>query len=239
MKVCVAQCPNGASAFKRAPRRARPRRRVILVVVPVSSRKTSRWIASRMRGWRCAFHSSRAWRTSSRPASVASSVFFERQTCLQQHPRQRGRMRRHSLLGFQLATAAGIVMCGSASTRSSEPPVRAPVFRHLANPSLSRRLRRPRLGYPVRQLHRKACTDIVPPSRRPPRLPLRSQPQHAPEGQINDYPIHAGLPYPVSLRIRFQIPWESPLRISDLSRDDQLIGSSTTTGISRWGTFFW
>ena len=53
----------------------RPRRRVNLVVVPVSSRKISRWVTSRMRGWRCAFHSSRAWRTSSRSASEASRVF--------------------------------------------------------------------------------------------------------------------------------------------------------------------
>jgi len=44
------QCPNGAVAFKGAPRRARPRRRVIFVVVPVSSRKTRRWTYWPMRG---------------------------------------------------------------------------------------------------------------------------------------------------------------------------------------------
>ena len=44
---------------------------------------------------------SRACRTSSRPASEARSVFFERQARLQQHPRQRRRMRCDILLGFQ------------------------------------------------------------------------------------------------------------------------------------------
>ena len=42
MNVCVFQWPKGARAFRRSPRSARPRRRVILVVVAVSSMKTSR-----------------------------------------------------------------------------------------------------------------------------------------------------------------------------------------------------
>jgi hypothetical protein len=41
MKVWVRQCPNGASASSRAPRRDRPRRRVILVVTAVSSIRIS------------------------------------------------------------------------------------------------------------------------------------------------------------------------------------------------------
>ena len=60
MKVCVFQCPNGTFESSLWPLRLRPRRRVILVVVPVSSRKTSRCGSSRMIGWRVKVHSSRA-----------------------------------------------------------------------------------------------------------------------------------------------------------------------------------
>ncbi|MDR6303990.1 hypothetical protein GGQ85_001689 [Nitrobacter vulgaris] len=41
-KVCVPQWPKGALLFNRVPFVERPRRRVIFVVVPVSSMKTSR-----------------------------------------------------------------------------------------------------------------------------------------------------------------------------------------------------
>jgi hypothetical protein len=54
MKVWVIQCPKGAFARSRWPLRQRPRRRVILVVVPVSPMKTSRCGSSRMCGWRVA-----------------------------------------------------------------------------------------------------------------------------------------------------------------------------------------
>src|ERR1700730_3987361 len=57
--------------------RQQPRRRVILVVVPVSSRKTSRCGSSRIRGWRVVVHSSRAALMSGRSCSLASRVFFE------------------------------------------------------------------------------------------------------------------------------------------------------------------
>src|SRR3712207_4336020 len=77
MKVCVSQWPNGALAYRRCPLGQRPRRRVILVEVPVSSRNTSRCGSSRMRGWRLVRQCSRAWRTSERPCSLARSVFFE------------------------------------------------------------------------------------------------------------------------------------------------------------------
>src|SRR3984893_6624314 len=172
MKVCVAQWPNGASAFNRAPRRARPRRRVILVVVPVSSRKTSRWTPSRMRGWRCAFPSSRAWRTSSRPASEASSVFFEGQARLQQHPRQRGRMRRHILLGFQLGRQFRHrdIRLGLDPSDQSRQIRRQ--FAAAGRTTLPCRLRRSRQRYSLRQLDLKACTAVVPPPPRPPRLPV-------------------------------------------------------------------
>jgi hypothetical protein len=41
MKVWVPQCAKGARALRRCPLRARPRSRVIFVVVAVSSMKTS------------------------------------------------------------------------------------------------------------------------------------------------------------------------------------------------------
>lgn len=41
-KVCMPQWPKGALLFNRVPFVERPRRRVIFVVVPVSSMKTSR-----------------------------------------------------------------------------------------------------------------------------------------------------------------------------------------------------
>src|SRR5918995_6913572 len=77
MNVCVSQWPNGALAYRRCPLGQRPRRRVILVEVPVSSRNTSRCGSWRMRGWRLVCQCSRAWRTSARPCSLARSVFFE------------------------------------------------------------------------------------------------------------------------------------------------------------------
>ena len=77
MKVCVFQCPNGTFESSLCPFRLRPRRRAILVVVPVSSRKTSRCGSSRMIGWRVKVHSSRACSMSGRSCSPARRVFFE------------------------------------------------------------------------------------------------------------------------------------------------------------------
>ena len=73
----------------RFPLRERPRRRAILVVVPVSSRKMSRCGSSRMRGWRVAIHSSRAALISGRSCSVASSVFFEAVAVADEKARER------------------------------------------------------------------------------------------------------------------------------------------------------
>src|SRR3954468_952157 len=58
----------------RAPRAERPRRRAMLVLVPVSSMKT-RWAGSSEP--RLARHSSRAAATSGRSCSAACTVFFE------------------------------------------------------------------------------------------------------------------------------------------------------------------
>ena len=71
------QCPNGALERSLWPFGQRPRRRVILVVVPVSSTNTSRCGSSRMFGWRTPVHSSRACLTSGRSCSLARRIFFE------------------------------------------------------------------------------------------------------------------------------------------------------------------
>src|SRR5580700_8348910 len=89
-KVCVFQCPKGALETSRRPLRLRPRRRVILVVVPVSSRKTSRCGSSRIFGWRTLVHSSRACLTSRRSCSLARRVFFESVAGANKPTRKRG-----------------------------------------------------------------------------------------------------------------------------------------------------
>jgi hypothetical protein len=71
--VVVFQCPCGTDAIRRSPRGARPRVRVMLVLVQVSSRKisragSSRGCASRQR-WRASAMSARA-------CSAAWMVFF-------------------------------------------------------------------------------------------------------------------------------------------------------------------
>ena len=74
VKVVVSQCPCGTAARHRCPRRERPRRRAILVLAPVSSRKTRRW------GSRSPWLAAQACRrraTSGRSCSAACAVFFE------------------------------------------------------------------------------------------------------------------------------------------------------------------
>src|SRR5215210_457172 len=73
--VVVFQCPQGTLPTTRCPRGPRPRRRAILVLVPVSSTKTSR--AGSSSGW-LAFQRSRAAATSGRSCSAACTAFFER-----------------------------------------------------------------------------------------------------------------------------------------------------------------
>src|SRR5919106_313364 len=209
MKVCVAQCPNGASAFNRAPRRARPRRRVILVVVPVSSRKTSRWTPSRMRGWRCAFHSSRAWRTSSRSASEATSVFFEGQARLQQHPRQRRRMHRHILLGLQFGRQLRHRDVWLALDPFEQSPKIGGQFAAARRPPLALRLGRSCARYPIGQLHREACAHIVAASRRTSRLPT-------PNGRLDTFPKVN--------RVRLSHPYWPPCPASILNQISDSLG---------------
>src|ERR1019366_2802871 len=93
MKVWVPQWPKGAFIFSRWPLRARPRRRVILVVVPVSSITPSRSGRFFIHGWRWSRHTRRDRTTSARSVSLASSVFFDGKLLLDQQPRQRSGMR--------------------------------------------------------------------------------------------------------------------------------------------------
>ena|ERR1035438_6314627 len=86
-KVVVFQCPQGALPMSRRPRAQRPRCRTILVLVPVSSMKTS-LLASRPG---CsAFHVCRASATSGRSCSAACSVFFEADPVPFEEPADRG-----------------------------------------------------------------------------------------------------------------------------------------------------
>src|SRR6266850_2693222 len=73
-KVTVFQCPHGIRPMTRRPRLARPRRRAILVQVPVSSMKTKR---AGSRDACSASQSARAWATSGRSCSAACTVFFK------------------------------------------------------------------------------------------------------------------------------------------------------------------
>ena len=70
--------PMSERGFRRSlwPLALRPRRRVILVVVPVSSRKTIQCGSSRMIGWRVEVHSSRACFMSGRSCSLARRVLW-------------------------------------------------------------------------------------------------------------------------------------------------------------------
>src|SRR6185503_5377904 len=73
-KVRTFQCPQGTRPTRRAPRLARPRSRAMLVVVPVSSRKTSR---AGSRSGCAAIQAARAAATSGRSCSLACTIFFK------------------------------------------------------------------------------------------------------------------------------------------------------------------
>src|ERR1700730_2469545 len=73
-KVIVFQWPHGTRPTTRWPRLARPRNRAMLVVVPVSSRKTSR---AGSRSGCSACQAARASATSGRSCSLACTIFFE------------------------------------------------------------------------------------------------------------------------------------------------------------------
>jgi hypothetical protein len=72
--LALPQWPNGTAPGSRSPFMARPRSRVSLVVVDVSSMKTSRCGMARMIGWRLWIQTLRALATSERARSSASRV---------------------------------------------------------------------------------------------------------------------------------------------------------------------
>ncbi len=118
MKVWVAQCrtaPRPSAGCRGPPARAGGSS---LSSSPVSSRKTNRWIFSRIRGRRSP-STPHAPDAHPRARSPRPAEFFKAQPCFQQHPRQGSRVRRHLLLGGQLGRQVRHRMSGSASTQSS------------------------------------------------------------------------------------------------------------------------
>jgi Aldo/keto reductase family len=87
MNVCVPHRPKGAKARSLSPHNARPRNRVIFVLVEVSSTKTRRCGVIRIKGSRLEIQNDRAAFTSARSCSVASSVFFIGKSCPAKQPR--------------------------------------------------------------------------------------------------------------------------------------------------------
>src|ERR1035437_6074966 len=85
-KVVVFRWPYGACPMRRSPRLQRPRKRVIAVLVPVSSMKTSLSGSS----FACSrFHSSRAAATSGRNCSAARRLFFDADFARVEEPPER------------------------------------------------------------------------------------------------------------------------------------------------------
>src|ERR1039458_1730891 len=100
MKVVVFQCPCGTAAIQRSPLGARPRARVMFVLVPVSSKKTNVVMSSAG----CAsVHACRAACTSSRSCSLACRVFFIGELPVVELMPQGGWLNRHALVRQPLA----------------------------------------------------------------------------------------------------------------------------------------
>jgi len=171
IKVCVPQCPNGACARRRFPRFARPRSRVIFVVVAVSSMKTRRCGSCRIRArrWSCQTRRSRA--TSSRPASDASRVFFIRIAADNKKSRQRCRVGHNAAFGLQLGrqfrhrhVAIGLNPADQYIGVSRQ-------FASTTRPALRRRLHRSRGLHPLGNANTRCCTDPKTTGCRSPRRP--------------------------------------------------------------------
>jgi len=170
----VPQWPNGALALSLAPLRARPLSLVILVVVAVSSMKTSRCGSSRIRGWRPRRHVLLRSTTSARAASSANSVFFfDGKARRQKQARERRGMRGNATFGFQSQRQLRHADVGLGFEPADQP---VPIRRQLATAArtpLTRRGKRPGRRHPPRQSHTRARAHAKPTSRRPARLPNR------------------------------------------------------------------
>src|SRR4029077_6006476 len=144
--------------------------------------------------------------------------------------------RRHSLLGFQLGRQFRHrdVRIGFDPLQQSRQIGRQ--FTATWRTPLSRRLRRPRLGYPIRQLHRKACTDIVPPSRRPPRLPACDlSPNTLPKVNRIRLPHPCWPPCPVSILNQISDSLGIPFRFRLIARRSRCSFVSNPMGTSAAG----
>src|SRR5258707_14612905 len=86
---------------------ARPRSRLSLVLVDVSSMKARRCGMARMIGWRLWIQTLRSLATSERARSSASRVFFIGEPSLAQKPRQRCRVGLDAMPGLELGRELG------------------------------------------------------------------------------------------------------------------------------------
>src|SRR3984957_3509897 len=170
-KVWVFQWPKGALDRRRLPFGQRPRRRVIFVVVPVSSRKTNLCGSSRILGCRALVHSSRACWTSGRSCSLATRVFFEAITVADEPARQRGGVgpNANGLLKVARQLRHGDVLL-LGHTVQKELTMRI----KLGVPASPARLRRQASGRPIRpdQIHDKRNRHFKMSRRRAPRVTL-------------------------------------------------------------------
>ena len=98
--VCVSHCPAGALSWQRFPLRARPYRRVILVLAPDSSRKTNRYGATVAWNWR---HRSRCVAMSARSCSLARRVFFNDKSEFRNNSMYRGEAAVFAKMVFHLS----------------------------------------------------------------------------------------------------------------------------------------
>ena len=167
MKVCVPRRPNGALGSSRCPRTARPRRRVMRVVIEVSSRNTTRLSRWHSHGSSQRNQRRRRLATSARSISVAASDFFICPARPAQKPRQRARMRPDAMDLLQPPRQfrqgdVGLLLHPARSRRLKRPELAA-----ARSPPATARLGRTRRLHTRQQFDRAARTDAEPP-RRPP-----------------------------------------------------------------------
>ena len=169
-KVVVFQWPQGVLPINRRPLRQRPRVRTILVLVPVSSMKTS-LLASRP-GW-SAFHFCRACATSGRSCSAACSVFFEADPMPLEEPADRSLGRDQSKA---LANPLFKLLQGQIGffRHKLQQPVRMRLQRRAA--LATARPRADAAGFIMQfyPAHRRRCAHPIMPSRLPPRRARRN-----------------------------------------------------------------
>jgi hypothetical protein len=168
-KVVVFQWPQGALPISRRPLRQRPRVRTILVLVPVSSMKTS-FLASRP-SW-SAFHFWRASATSGRSCSAARSVFFETDPMPLEEPADRsfGRDQTKTFPGPLFDLPQGEI---GLLRHEFQQPVRMRLQRRAAPATTRLRTDAPGLIMQFRPAHRRRRAHPIKSRRLPPRRARR------------------------------------------------------------------